>query len=172
MSGPWDGRLRRGRLAWALGAASCEQRASRPRRLPARPRHGSGVGQNLDLPLVPKASGILQPLPQFPASCPTRPWPSHQGPAALRSVPRAWSLESQKPVPRPCLLCWPRGTAPQGGTARAEEERVSHSVIPSLGSRFKISLRVWGAKGVLSQEPLSDAVWSLGTGAFFTAVKK
>lgn len=93
------GWLQRGRLAWALSGAlgACSlppvgrgvvfQLAgrSRPRRLPTCPRHRSVVGQNLDLLSVPKASGILRPPPHFPGSCTVRPWPSHQGPATLRS---------------------------------------------------------------------------------------
>lgn len=163
-------------------SASREQRGSRPRRLPARPRHGSVVGQNSDLLPVPKASGILRPPPQFPASWPTRPWPSHQGPAALLSFQCAWSLESRKPVPRPCSLCGPGTRLPREAQHEQRKSESESGTAPcpplqshlhSPGSGFKVSLRVLGTKGILSRERLGDAVWSLGIEAlFFTAVKK
>lgn len=157
-------------------SASREQRGSRPRRLPARPRHGSVAGQNSDLLPVPKASGILRPPPQFPASWPTRPWPSHQGPAALLSFQCAWSLESRKPVPRPCSLCGPGTRLPREAQHEQRKSESESGTAPcpplqshlhSPGSGFKVSLRVLGTKGILSRERLSDAVWSLGIEALF-----
>lgn len=129
------GWLQRGRLAWALSGALgvCSlPPISRGEAGPGGSRlaHVTGLwwGRTWTFCWSPK---LLRPPPQFPASCPMRPWTSHQGPAALPSFQCAWSLESQKPVPRPRTLCGPGIRLPREAQHEPRKSASRHSVTPS-----------------------------------------
>lgn len=87
---------------------------------------------------------------------------AHQGLADVGGLQGAWTLKRQRPVPRPCWRCSPRTWFLR--EAWPERRRCPSSRTPSLffrGSDLKSLEKDLETKGILFQECLSDAVWSL-----------